>query len=367
MLIARYEDLGNENWESLDGSRGEERNVQDSPEVESETIDILTDAYERAQRSDPAIFVAGLAPPTMDMKQSAEIVEECPIPLDRWFRLCPLGAPDLVLSTAIPPKSNDKILGKHFHHHGTALSLSHKPSSYSLFRAMDFDGQYFRLECRKTPGLTVSLQQTSGKRGAEPIMWYDKDDNSLFSCVDKNGQFFRITPKHAPKFCLSVNELSNTADTLHLWDKVGNNSLWFISDTRKIVGYLHSPYVYNYGPGQIGLFQEHKLQEKIKKLQNQVKRNETETKRMQLDFETEMKSKTNKVEEITESFEAYEQEKTFRKAEIEYLQANKKRFVDTASEELERLRGIIRELSTPKKASIGLGESLFSAFGWKGK
>jgi len=71
----------------------------------------------------------------------------------------------------------------------------------SLWRKVDRDGQWFRLEPKSHPGSTLNVIMAK-HRDARLTLWHDHHENSLFCHKAYDGEHMSLVPKHAPECAL---------------------------------------------------------------------------------------------------------------------------------------------------------------------
>ena len=149
-------------------------------------------------------------------------------PGEGWFRLVPQHRQT---GAAVCWTDRDVDTGKlrvsardaRQHHGGgprevTRIQLGAADGDASLWRKVDVQGEWFRLENKMAPGSTLNVIHAE-HRDARVTLWHDHHPNSLFRLEDATpGAFSRIVPQHAPHCALNVYGAGGHGTDLCLWD-----------------------------------------------------------------------------------------------------------------------------------------------------
>jgi len=102
---------------------------------------------------------------------------------------------------------------------------------------LDIGDEWFRLfSLESSSGLSMNCLGGRGTLGEEVGLWNDRCDNSLFRVVEHDGEYVRLQPSHARDKVLSVSGVKNGSQVI-LWSaEERNDSSWFRVTEHKVGG-----------------------------------------------------------------------------------------------------------------------------------
>ena len=145
-----------------------------------------------------------------------------------WFRLVPQHEPNgnAVCWTSVDVEAHKLKISAadgRAHHGGkqnelTKIRLGPDDTDASLWRKVDVQGEWFRLESKMCPGSTLNVIHAE-HRDARLTLWHDHHAHSLFKLENpREGAFTRIVPQHAQECALNVYGAGGHGTDICLWD-----------------------------------------------------------------------------------------------------------------------------------------------------